>query len=242
MEDDADLLAHAPPVPLLPESSPQPMDVDLEDDEPLAMGNTFIGPLLPGSYFRNFAACQRLRKCPYFPFRTKADFEVTEIAVKGLLSNYLIDNMFRGASSSWNCGGSSHVTLRNHREMQEVLASARKYGVQFKSDAISASYEGKTYHISFEYRDPWDWNQTSRGRHTRPSHDLQLRTEQETYCERIIDEHNTANTWDKYESELPEADPFPQCLLPLHLWLDEGLVTKRVTTHPMVLRPVFLSS
>jgi hypothetical protein len=38
---------------------------------------------------------------------------------------------------------------------------------------------------------------------------------------------------------LQEADPFPHCLLPLHFWLDEGLVTKCVTMHPMVLRAVF---
>ncbi|KAK7034389.1 hypothetical protein R3P38DRAFT_3185238 [Favolaschia claudopus] len=67
-------------------------------------------------------------------------------------------------------------------------------------------------------------------------------TIKETWCERIIDEPNTADTWNKYESELPKRDEqgHPHCLLPLHFWLDEGLMTKRVTMHPMVLRAAFL--
>jgi len=30
------------------------------------------------------------------------------------------------------------------------------------------------------------------------------------------------------------------CYLPLHFWLDKGLVTRRVCKYPMVLRPVWL--
>lgn len=45
---------------------------------------------------------------------------------------------------------------------------------------------------------------------------------------------------DVEQSELPDADPYPHCYLPLHFWLDEGLVTKRVIMHPMVMRAVFL--
>lgn len=37
---------------------------------------------------------------PWFPFKLRADFEATEIAIKGLLSAPLTDNLFRGASST----------------------------------------------------------------------------------------------------------------------------------------------
>ncbi|KAJ7662424.1 hypothetical protein B0H14DRAFT_2658885 [Mycena olivaceomarginata] len=118
----------------------------------------------------------------------------------------------------------------------------------FKAATISASYRGKKYDISFEYRDPWDWitrllEDETLGPHMmfNSVHKYYCEgTETEAFCERVIDEPNTADTWDEYDSQLPEADPYPHCLLPLHFWLDEGLVTKRVSMHPMVLRPAFL--
>lgn len=84
-----------------------------------------------------------------------------------------------------------------------------------------------------------------------------------SYCsgdfeERIYDEPNTADTWwdvdvspnfllpahSSYcfcpKSELPNNDIYPHCYLPLHFWLDKGMVTRRVKKYPMVLRPVWL--
>jgi len=43
-----------------------------------------------------------------------------------------------------------------------------------------------------------------------------------------------------FKSELPETNDFPHCYLPLHFWLDKGLVTRRVSKYPMVLRPAWL--
>jgi len=82
------------------------------------------------------------------------------------------------------------------------------------------------------------------------------------YCagdleERIYDEPNTADTWwdvdvsshisAKYailffppKSELPYCDQFPHSYLPLHFWLDKGMVTRRVKKYPMLLRPAWL--
>ena len=42
------------------------------------------------------------------------------------------------------------------------------------------------------------------------------------------------------QSELPEDDIFPHSYLPLHFWLDKGLVTRRVKKYPMILRPARL--
>ena len=42
------------------------------------------------------------------------------------------------------------------------------------------------------------------------------------------------------KSELPTGDVFPHCYLPLHFWLDKGLVTRRVKKYPMLLRPAWL--
>ena len=42
------------------------------------------------------------------------------------------------------------------------------------------------------------------------------------------------------KSELPDDDIFPHCYLPLHFWLDKGLVTRRVKKYPMLLQPAWL--
>ncbi|KAJ6493758.1 hypothetical protein DFH09DRAFT_1337978 [Mycena vulgaris] len=253
------------------------MNIDVDGGE-VQHPQEFIGPLLPGSYLRviphrhstdstpiiipidsadssdpvpspkPFLREGDYGRAPWFPFQTRADFEATEIAVKGLLPKYLTDNLLGGASNTWNSKGRSRVTLQNHKQMESVLATARKYGVRFKKGTILATYNGERQRIDFEYRDPWDWITRLLEDNTLGPHMIYnfVRkyycegTEKETWCERIIDEPNTAETWDKYESELPDADPYPHCLLPLHFWLDEGLVAKRLTMHPMVLRPVFL--
>lgn len=42
------------------------------------------------------------------------------------------------------------------------------------------------------------------------------------------------------KSELPDHDIFPHSYLPLHFWLDKGMVTRRVKKYPMLLRPAWL--
>ncbi|KAJ7864578.1 hypothetical protein B0H14DRAFT_3084417 [Mycena olivaceomarginata] len=236
------------------------MDIDDSDNHSQHDPRIFIGPLLPGAYLRVVPHPHSTDPTPTItfarrwlwthslvPFPDKGRFEVTKIAVKGLLSKELTNNLLRGASYAWYLKGRSCVSLRDDKQMKVTLASARKI-CQFKSVSVSASYDGVNYNISFEYRDPWEWI-------TRLLEDDTLGlfmmfnsvrkyycegVEQETFCERVIDEPNTADTWDEFDSELPDPDPYPHCFLPLHFWLDEGMVTKGVTMHPMVMRHVFL--
>ncbi|KAJ7899708.1 hypothetical protein B0H13DRAFT_2234203 [Mycena leptocephala] len=183
---------------------------------------------------------------PWFPFQTRADFEVADIVVKSPLNPEFTNKLLNGVNHHWGTGA-SRVTIQNSNEMQRVLASARKHGVKFKSGSIFASYKGESREIKFEYRDPWDWITTLLDDVTLSSTAIYNSVKkyycegsvEEVYSERVIDEPNTADAWAEFESELPEPDPYPHCLLPLHFWLDEGLVTKRVTMHPMVMRPVF---
>ncbi|KAJ7076256.1 hypothetical protein B0H15DRAFT_790797 [Mycena belliarum] len=254
------------------------MDVDLPNvpDADLDPEEEFIGPRLPGTYFKiiphpnstdptssiiplgssqpisstdtpdRFSTTSSNHRSPWFPFRTRADFEAAEIVVTGALNSNLTDKLLDGINHSW-CDGKSRVTIENSRQMQQELQSARRYGVGFQSASVFASYKGETHEIKFEYRDPWDWITTLLDDVTLGSTSI-YNSVRKYYCEgsivqvyqeRVIDEPNTADAWARFESELPEADPYPHCLLPLHFWLDEGLVTKRITMHPMVLRPVF---
>ena len=73
---------------------------------------------------------------PWAPFRTLADFEYTETAVKGLLSKDLVDKQLAGFNGRWSIGG-SHLTLRTYKDMQDSLAKAREYGVQVSYSTIA---------------------------------------------------------------------------------------------------------
>ncbi|KAJ7132506.1 hypothetical protein C8R44DRAFT_611932 [Mycena epipterygia] len=247
------------------------MDIDPPSAVPV---QKFIGPLLPGEYFKIIPhphspnpnvliiplgsspegksargnAGNDALDTAWFPFRTRADFELTEISVKGGLNSELTNNLLKGVNKDWGANGyKSHVTIQSAAEMQQTLASARKYGVGFKSASIVASYQGQNHEIKFEYCDPWEWITTLLNDPTLASTSMYHAVRKyycessvaQTYQERVVDEPNTADAWWEFESELPEADPYPHCLFPLHVWLDEGLVTKRITMHPMVLRALF---
>ncbi|KAJ7119998.1 hypothetical protein C8R46DRAFT_1149767 [Mycena filopes] len=253
--------------------SPEPMDLDPPDggDPGVDPNDDFVGPRLPGEYFKiiphphstdttpiiipldgsaksatetSFSS-ELPHDTPWFPFRSRADFEVTEIATTGGLNPELTNKLLNGATNEWGTG-KSRLTIRTSEDMRATLASARKYGVTFKPASVFAKYKGVTQEIKFEYRDPWDWITNLLDDATLSSTAM-YNSVRKFYCEgsidvvheeRVIDEPNTADTWAEYESELPEPDPYPHCFLPLHWWLDEGLVTKRITMHPMVMRAV----
>ncbi|KAJ6587659.1 hypothetical protein DFH09DRAFT_909501 [Mycena vulgaris] len=158
----------------LPRSSPSPHPMDLDPPfspgSPEAE-EKILGPLLPGAYFKiiphphstdptplivplgssfdrdtlNSTATDNFGHKPWFPFRTRADFEVAEIVVKGALNQKLTNQLLHGVTDDWGTGR-SRVTIQNSDEMQRTLASARRYGVT-----------AKTHEVKFEYRDPWDW-------------------------------------------------------------------------------------
>ena len=66
---------------------------------------------------------------PWAPFRTLADFEYTETAVQGLLSENLVNKQLAGFNERWSIAG-SHLTIHTYKDMQDSLAKAREYMVQ----------------------------------------------------------------------------------------------------------------
>jgi len=73
----------------------------------------------------------------------------------------------------------------------------------------------------------------------------------------VIDEPSTGATWNdvdvskikdfqlqvlkgNFQNHLPDNDVFPHCYMPMHIWLDKGLVSSRVKKHPMILRAAWL--
>ena len=66
---------------------------------------------------------------PWVPFRTLADFEYTETAVIGRLSENIVNKQLEGFHKTWSIGG-SHLTIRTHKAMQQSLERAREYGIK----------------------------------------------------------------------------------------------------------------
>ncbi|KJA12958.1 hypothetical protein HYPSUDRAFT_73169 [Hypholoma sublateritium FD-334 SS-4] len=180
---------------------------------------------------------------PWAPFRSLADFEYTETAVNGLLSKQVVNKQLEGFNSAWAIG--SRLTIRNSNDMEASLAMACEYIIKFKSASVSVEYQGRTHKFDFQYRDPWEWILAL-------IHDESLaplcmwNSVKKFHCtrekgERIIDEPNTGDAWWNIDSSLPDSKGgFPHCHIPLHFWLDKGMVTRRVKKFPMVLRPAWL--
>ncbi|KAF8800476.1 hypothetical protein BYT27DRAFT_7262875 [Phlegmacium glaucopus] len=160
---------------------------------------------------------------PWAPFHTLEDFEVTEIAIASLMPRKVINKFLAGVTGKWS-DGKSPVTLKKYSDMDVVLLKAQKYVVQFKHEEVFAEFNGKIYNFKFQYRDPWDYISSLVG----------------IFQEQIFDEPNTAETWWNVDSELPESDPYPHCYVPLHFWLDKGMVTRHVKKYPMVIPAAWL--
>ena len=63
------------------------------------------------------------------PFRTLADFEYTETAVVGRLSEDLVNRQLNGFCNKWSIGG-SNLTIHTYKDMQKSLEKARDYGIK----------------------------------------------------------------------------------------------------------------
>ncbi|KAJ7215965.1 hypothetical protein GGX14DRAFT_359331, partial [Mycena pura] len=182
---------------------------------------------------------------PYAPWKTLADFQYTEGAVKGLLKPDLIDDQLKHITGDWS-GGHSKLTIRNYREYKLALDRATISGVKFHKATAEAEIWGVKRKYSFFYRDPWEWIKTllqdpSLAHHSNWKSRKMFYSEGD-HVERFINEPWTADRWSEVDDELPKPNPFPHCWLPLHIWLDKGLVTKHVKMFPIVLRALWLPS
>ncbi|KAK6984149.1 hypothetical protein R3P38DRAFT_3232422 [Favolaschia claudopus] len=183
---------------------------------------------------------------PWAPWESLADFGYTETAVKGVLSKEIIDMQLKGFSGPWSNEGGSKITLRDYKDYKFYLEKARVVGVQFLNANVEAELWGEPKKYTFYYRDPWEWilSLVTDPGLARVS---QWQSRRLYYCEngqmeRYVHEPFSADCWNDVDSELPPANPFMHCWLPLHIWLDKGLVTSHVKMFPIVLRALWLPS
>ncbi|KAF7325233.1 hypothetical protein MKEN_00567800 [Mycena kentingensis (nom. inval.)] len=182
---------------------------------------------------------------PWRPWPVLEDFEYTETAVQGTLSEAVIQAQLRGINGRWS-GFNSKLTLTTYREYRRFLRAAREMGNTFKKSTVSAELWGETKYYSFVHRDPWEWLRDL-VKNPALARVMVWKSRQSFYTEnghreRFVDEPSTADTWRNVDNELPKSDPYAHCWLPLHIWLDKGLVTSHVTMFPIVLRLLSLPS
>ncbi|KAJ7613048.1 hypothetical protein FB45DRAFT_759393 [Roridomyces roridus] len=233
-----------PPPPIIPAYiliEPHPKDVgNLPQRIPLDQ-STGCDDTDTRSYATNWIDIAK----PYAPWRTLADFEYTEGAVKGLLKSDLIDFQLKRIGGDWT-EGRSKISLQNYREYRHALTCATTAGVQFHKGTAEAKIWGETRKYSFFYRNPWEWIKTllqdpSLACHSNWKSRKMFYSEGD-HTERFVNEPWTGNRWWEVDDELPQPNPFAHCWLPLHIWLDKGLVTKHVKMFPIVLRALWLPS
>ncbi|KAJ7715914.1 hypothetical protein DFH07DRAFT_785532 [Mycena maculata] len=118
------------------------------------------------------------------------------------------------------------------------------FSIYFQKGDIEAEFEGVPYKFEFQYRDPWKWivdllsdPTLADDIHWYPVQKFLVKDGIEV---RLFDEPYTGNKWWKIQDILPHVPGLPHCFSPIALWLDKGMVTKRVRKHPIVLRALFL--
>ncbi|KAF8182254.1 hypothetical protein K438DRAFT_1975779 [Mycena galopus ATCC 62051] len=183
---------------------------------------------------------------PFAPWKTLSDFEYAESAVQGGLAPKFVDNQLKGFAGRWARGQETDITMKSYPEFKNILRQARLTGVRFNSSTAQATLWGQDKKYTFYYRDPWEWI-LSLGVDPGLAKVSTWKSRKFYYSEkgcreRFVHEPYTADAWHMVDDELPESNPYPHCWLPLHLWLDKGLVTKHVKMFPIVLRALWLPS
>ncbi|KII82987.1 hypothetical protein PLICRDRAFT_58595 [Plicaturopsis crispa FD-325 SS-3] len=186
----------------------------------------------------------RLPAKPWAPFRTLADVEYTEGAVKhGLRQPLVNDQLRRMHHGSWAPSG-TNITIRHYNDMQKSLKAAREYGVKFNVGKVSAVYKGVEHTFEFRYRNIWDWVKTlvkdptlAPVTHWYP---VKKYIHQGGLITRLYDEPHTAQKWYRVQDTLPQYPGMQHVFLPLMFWLDKGNMSKRVHMHPMIVRAAWL--
>ncbi|KAK7029277.1 hypothetical protein R3P38DRAFT_3314735 [Favolaschia claudopus] len=170
---------------------------------------------------------------PYAPWNSLADFEYTEMAVQGVMSKKIIDKQLRKLADSWTNEGGSKITMHNFRDYKRSLDKGRTLGVNFSQRTVAAELWGEQKTYTFCFRDPWQWilSLVTDPGLARVS---EWQSRQLFYCE-------NGHTERKPYYDYP-PNPHMHCWLPLHIWLDKGLVTSHVKMFPIVLRALWLPS
>ncbi|KAJ7760324.1 hypothetical protein B0H14DRAFT_3511124 [Mycena olivaceomarginata] len=208
---------------------------------------------------------------PYAPFPTYADYRMASKCVRNVWSDRVIQNELDEEHEGIYNGtaGECRLTIRTVKHMADCLAAARTLTVEFQRTTISVDFTAdaetdrfrKTFEVEIDFRDPWDVIQNWCRDPTLAPRSTWFSVRKYlcrggpitgiVHQEEVYDEPWTGRTWNEVDDELPEWDPegkdetkstFPQCYLPLHIWLDKGQVSTKVKKHPILIRALWIDS
>ncbi|KAJ7306232.1 hypothetical protein DFH08DRAFT_720893 [Mycena albidolilacea] len=189
---------------------------------------------------------------PWAPFRCLADATFAYRCVSRRMSNREVDEDLKLLRTEWT--DQTHVTFRNHRDMERALDAAREGNVRFRTTRVSIHFEGRelggTYDVEIKFRDPWEvMTRWLRDESLAPvsswfSQERYLCMEHEiSFSNRLYEEPCTGTTWGAVDQDaLPVSEKYPACYVPGHVWLDKGLVSTKVKMHPFLLRGCWIES
>ncbi|KAJ7215748.1 hypothetical protein C8J57DRAFT_1600227 [Mycena rebaudengoi] len=152
---------------------------------------------------------------PWYPFKTRADFEYTETALQGKLTSHVINAQLHGLHNGW-VDGKSRITLKNAGDMNQVLNRARKLTVEFKLGTILDIVTDPTLADALLWYPVEKYVRGQDGRFVR-----------------LYDDLNTGREWWDVQNSLPRIEGLPHCYLPLHAWLDKGKVSSTSKCIPL---------
>ncbi|THU83784.1 hypothetical protein K435DRAFT_807241 [Dendrothele bispora CBS 962.96] len=181
---------------------------------------------------------------PWTPFRSRADFEFTEIAVRSNLPKETVNAQLHLLHTSW--APHSNITLTGYSDMEKTLLSARDLAVKFRTGSVTRTYRGKPYTFEFSFRDPWEWIVSLVTDPTLADsicwYPVRKYLHNGAHVQRLFDEPQTADLWWNAQDTIKKTSEYPHCFLLLLVWLDKGNVTRKVKLHPMIARASFLPS
>ncbi|KAJ7267758.1 hypothetical protein C8J57DRAFT_1181509 [Mycena rebaudengoi] len=188
---------------------------------------------------------------PWAPFRCLADATFAYRCVSRRMANRDVDEDLDLLRTEW--ADKTHVTFRNHRDMERSLDAAREGNVRFRTTRVSLDFEGRelggTYDVEIQFRDPWEvmkrWlrDETLAQVSTWFSQERYLCLEGKVdFSNPLYEEPCTGTTWGAVDDTLPVNEKYPACYVPGHVWLDKGLVSTKVKMHPFLLRGCWIES
>ncbi|KAF9494958.1 hypothetical protein BDN71DRAFT_1496133 [Pleurotus eryngii] len=98
-----------------------------------------------------------LAEIPWAPFRTLRDFNTAAFTLDATLNNTQIDQLINLIGNASDEHGGGKLTIRDHKEMDELWEDAVYMFPKFIKETVSAKYGEETLSFDVWYRPLWDW-------------------------------------------------------------------------------------
>ncbi|KAF8066566.1 hypothetical protein FPV67DRAFT_1196119 [Lyophyllum atratum] len=182
---------------------------------------------------------------PWEPFRSRLDFEVSELALEAALSRKQIDRLIGIIHCAMEGNESNKFTIGSSGEMKDMWEAASVLRTRFVKENITVPYKDEDRVFEVQFRDPWDWAlEIVRSPTLAPRIHWDavrlFKWSEKIGWENFVDEPWTAQAFWDAQSKLPETAPGdpPAKILPFILYADKTKLSSFGTAkgYPIVAR------